>query len=140
VPTISGYEQGLRRTPPDQVAALEKSFDEDERRRFRGVALSVGVHRHGGWPGPRSSRGANIVKVALEAPLKQIAVTAGLEGGGVAEEVRGLTAGEGLDAATGSLYSRTRQSSRAGRPPACHLAGSGCDQEGCEGPSTCLGS
>jgi uncharacterized protein len=36
VPTISGHEQGLRRTPPDQVATLEKSFDEDERRQFRG--------------------------------------------------------------------------------------------------------
>ncbi|WP_028925406.1 chaperonin GroEL [Pseudonocardia acaciae] len=45
--------------------------------------------------------GANIVKVALEAPLKQIAVNAGLEGGVVAEKVRNLPAGEGLDAATG---------------------------------------
>ncbi|MBM9466485.1 chaperonin GroEL [Nakamurella leprariae] len=45
--------------------------------------------------------GANIVKVAVEAPLKQIAVNAGLEGGVVAEKVRNLPAGEGLDAATG---------------------------------------
>ncbi|GAB95627.1 chaperonin GroEL [Kineosphaera limosa] len=45
--------------------------------------------------------GANIVKVAIEAPLKQIAVNAGLEGGVVAEKVRNLPAGEGLDAATG---------------------------------------
>ncbi|MFD1656510.1 TCP-1/cpn60 chaperonin family protein, partial [Pseudonocardia alaniniphila] len=45
--------------------------------------------------------GANIVKVALEAPLKQIAVNAGLEGGVVAEKVRGRGPGEGLDAATG---------------------------------------
>ncbi|MDT7579096.1 MAG: chaperonin GroEL, partial [Pseudonocardiales bacterium] len=45
--------------------------------------------------------GANIVKVALEAPLKQIAINAGLEGGVVAEKVRNLNAGEGLDAATG---------------------------------------
>jgi chaperonin GroEL len=45
--------------------------------------------------------GANIVKVALEAPLKQIAVNAGLEGGVVAEKVRNLPAGEGLDAAAG---------------------------------------
>ena len=45
--------------------------------------------------------GANIVQVALEAPLKQIAINAGLEGGVVAEKVRGLGAGEGLDAATG---------------------------------------
>jgi chaperonin GroEL len=39
--------------------------------------------------------------VALEAPLKQIAINAGLEGGVVAEKVRNLGAGEGLDAATG---------------------------------------
>jgi chaperonin GroEL len=45
--------------------------------------------------------GANIVKVALEAPLKQIAINAGLEGGVVAEKVRGLGAGHGLNAATG---------------------------------------
>jgi chaperonin GroEL len=45
--------------------------------------------------------GANIVKVALEAPLKQIAINAGLEGGVVAEKVKGLSAGEGLNAATG---------------------------------------
>ena len=32
--------------------------------------------------------GANIVRVALEAPLKQIAINAGLEGGVVAEKVR----------------------------------------------------
>jgi chaperonin GroEL len=45
--------------------------------------------------------GANIVKVAVEAPLKQIAVNAGLEGGVVVERVKGLKSGEGLDAATG---------------------------------------
>jgi fermentation-respiration switch protein FrsA (DUF1100 family) len=36
VPTISGYQQSLRRVPPDQVAALEASFIDDERRQFRG--------------------------------------------------------------------------------------------------------
>jgi len=45
--------------------------------------------------------GANIVKIALEAPLKQIAVNAGLEGGVVVEKVRNLETGHGLDAATG---------------------------------------
>jgi chaperonin GroEL len=45
--------------------------------------------------------GANIVKVALTAPLKQIAINAGLEGGVVAEKVASLPAGHGLDAATG---------------------------------------
>jgi len=45
--------------------------------------------------------GANIVKVALSAPLKQIAINAGLEGGVVAEKVAGLPQGHGLNAATG---------------------------------------
>ncbi len=45
--------------------------------------------------------GANIVKVALAAPLKQIAINAGLEGGVVAEKVAGLPQGHGLNAATG---------------------------------------
>ncbi|MDO5700440.1 MAG: chaperonin GroEL [Bowdeniella nasicola] len=45
--------------------------------------------------------GANIVRVAVEAPLKQIAVNAGYEGGVVVEKVRGLEAGHGLNAATG---------------------------------------
>ena len=45
--------------------------------------------------------GANIVRTAASAPLKQIAVNAGLEGGVVAEKVRNLPAGEGLNAATG---------------------------------------
>ncbi|MED7929358.1 chaperonin GroEL [Nonomuraea sp. LP-02] len=45
--------------------------------------------------------GASIVKKALEEPLKQIAVNAGLEGGVVVEKVRNLTPGEGLNAASG---------------------------------------
>ena len=46
--------------------------------------------------------GANIVRVAVEAPLKQIAVNAGLEGGVVVEKVKTLPAGEGLNAADGA--------------------------------------
>ena len=45
--------------------------------------------------------GAQIVKIAIEAPLKQIAENAGLEGGVVAEKVRNLPKGSGLNAATG---------------------------------------
>ncbi|WP_422116755.1 chaperonin GroEL [Brachybacterium sp. UNK5269] len=45
--------------------------------------------------------GVNIVKVAIEAPLKQIAINAGLEGGVVAEKVKHLPVGQGLNAATG---------------------------------------
>ncbi|HAY86594.1 MAG TPA: molecular chaperone GroEL, partial [Micrococcus luteus] len=45
--------------------------------------------------------GANIVKVAIEAPLKQIAFNAGLEPGVVADKVKTLDDGHGLNAATG---------------------------------------
>jgi len=45
--------------------------------------------------------GAAIVRRALEEPLKQIAVNAGLEGGVVVEKVRSLDSGYGLNAATG---------------------------------------
>jgi uncharacterized protein len=36
VKTISGYQHGGRRMPPDAVAALEQLFDDDERAQFRG--------------------------------------------------------------------------------------------------------
>ncbi|MFU8946216.1 chaperonin GroEL [Mycetocola zhadangensis] len=45
--------------------------------------------------------GANIVRVAIDAPLKQIALNAGLEPGVVADKVRNLPVGHGLNAATG---------------------------------------
>jgi len=45
--------------------------------------------------------GAKIVELSIEAPLKQIAVNAGLEGGVVVEKVRHLEVGFGLNAATG---------------------------------------
>ena len=45
--------------------------------------------------------GAQIVAAAVSAPLKQIAENAGLEGGVVAEKVRSLSSGHGLNAATG---------------------------------------
>ena len=45
--------------------------------------------------------GAQIVRRALEEPLKQIAVNAGLEGGVVVEKVKTLPAGQGLDASGG---------------------------------------
>ncbi|MDO5728840.1 MAG: chaperonin GroEL [Actinomycetaceae bacterium] len=49
--------------------------------------------------------GANIVRVAVEAPVKQIAVNAGLEGGVVVDKVKHLPNGEGLNAATGEYES-----------------------------------
>jgi chaperonin GroEL len=45
--------------------------------------------------------GARLVAKALEAPLKQIAENAGMEGGVVVEKVRNLTGSNGLNAATG---------------------------------------
>jgi chaperonin GroEL len=45
--------------------------------------------------------GAKIVEASVDAPLKQIAVNAGLEGGVVVEKVRNLETGFGLNAATG---------------------------------------
>jgi chaperonin GroEL len=47
------------------------------------------------------STGAKMVARALEEPLKQIAVNAGLEGGVVVEKVRQLKGANGLNAATG---------------------------------------
>jgi chaperonin GroEL len=44
--------------------------------------------------------GARIVAKALEAPLNQIAVNAGLEGGVIVEKVRNLKGNKGLNAAT----------------------------------------
>lgn len=74
-----------------------------------------GGHRRRWWRGPAArhpsldelkltgdeATGANIVRVALEAPLKQIAFNGGLEPGVVAEKVRNSPAGTGLNAATG---------------------------------------
>src|SRR5215210_1076186 len=68
-----------------------------------GVALiqaSVGAFEKLDLEGDEAT-GATIVKIALEAPLKQIAINAGLEGGVVTEKVRSLKTGHGLDAATG---------------------------------------
>jgi chaperonin GroEL len=53
--------------------------------------------------------GANIVRVSVSAPLKQIAENAGLEGGVVVEKVRELPAGEGLNAANGEYVDMVAQ-------------------------------
>ena len=50
---------------------------------------------------PDEQTGGRIVAKALVAPLSQIAVNAGLEGGVVVERVRGLSGADGLNAATG---------------------------------------
>ena len=55
--------------------------------------------------------GAQIVKLALDAPLKQIAINAGLEGGVVAEKVKGLPADHGSECSD----RRVRESARRRR-------------------------
>ncbi|MDA8355385.1 MAG: chaperonin GroEL [Actinomycetota bacterium] len=69
-----------------------------------GVALlraqAAVLERSGKLEGDEAT-GARIVARAVEEPLKQIAVNAGLEGGVIVEKVRNLKGAEGLDAATG---------------------------------------
>ena len=50
---------------------------------------------------PDESTGARLVAKALEGPLNQIAVNAGLEGGVIVEKVRNLEGSNGLNASTG---------------------------------------
>ena len=50
---------------------------------------------------PEEQTGARIVAKALEGPLTQIAINAGMEGGVVVEQVRSLSGSEGLNAETG---------------------------------------
>jgi chaperonin GroEL len=53
--------------------------------------------------------GTKIVQLALEAPIKQIATNAGLEGGVVVEKVRSLETGWGLNAATGEYVDMVKE-------------------------------
>ena len=53
--------------------------------------------------------GAEIVKKAIEAPLRQIALNAGLEAGVVVDRVANLEAGHGLNAATGEYGNLVEQ-------------------------------
>ena len=68
-----------------------------------GVALlqAQAGARHASTLEGDEATGASIVRRALEEPLKQIAVNAGLEGGVVVEKVRALEGAKGLNAATG---------------------------------------
>jgi chaperonin GroEL len=58
---------------------------------------------------PDERTGANIVRRALEEPLRQIAENAGLEGSVVVNEVRGADKGQGLDAATGEVVDLVKE-------------------------------
>ena len=61
-----------------------------------GTKALAGLHLEGD-----EATGVRIVELAITAPLRQIAVNAGLEGGVVVEKVKGLPIGHGLNAATG---------------------------------------
>ncbi len=68
-----------------------------------GVALAnaaATAFDHLGLTGDEAT-GANIVRIALTAPLKRIAINTGLEGGVVADKVANMSAGHGLNAVTG---------------------------------------
>ena len=60
-----------------------------------------------GLDDPDTATGSRIVARALQSPLHQIAVNAGMEGGVVVEQVRGLEGNEGLNAATGDYEDLT---------------------------------
>jgi chaperonin GroEL len=70
-----------------------------------GVALlsSQDALKLDGFTDPDEQTGANIVRRALEEPLRQIAENAGLEGSVVVNDVRKAKKGSGLDAATGEI-------------------------------------
>jgi chaperonin GroEL len=53
--------------------------------------------------------GANIVRRALEEPLRQIAENAGLEGSVIVNDVRNASKGQGLDAATGEIVDLVKE-------------------------------
>jgi chaperonin GroEL len=107
-----------RSAPPPRSSSRRRSTASRTRCRTTKAAIEEGVVPGGGVallraqvavlepPPPVSSTGdeatgARIVAKALEAPLKQIAENAGMEGGVVVEKVKHLTGNEGLNAATG---------------------------------------
>jgi chaperonin GroEL len=68
-----------------------------------GVALlnAQGAIKPDGYKDDDERTGAEIIRRALEEPVRQIADNSGLEGSVVVERIRGLKAGEGLDAESG---------------------------------------
>jgi len=66
VPTISGYQQGLRRVTPDAVAALETAFSEDERAQARGKPPRVQAIVSADPATPAAYRGEDAIAFYLQ--------------------------------------------------------------------------
>jgi chaperonin GroEL len=83
-------------------AATEVELKEKKHRIEDAVSTTKAAIEEGVVPGGDEATGARIVARAVEEPLKQIAVNAGLEGGVVVERVRNMKRpAEGLNADTG---------------------------------------
>ena len=98
-----------------EVELKERKHRIEDAVRNAKAAVEEGIVSGGGVALPQASKkafeklklsgdeatGAKIVEFAVEAPLKQTAINAGLEGGVIVEKVRHLEPGYGLNAATG---------------------------------------
>ena len=113
-PTLAGGAAVLKAGAATEVELKERKHRIEDAVRNAKAAVEEGIVAGGGVALLQAAEvldtlklegdeatGAAIVKVAVEAPLKQIAANAGLEGGVVVDRVRNLPTGEGLNAATG---------------------------------------
>jgi fermentation-respiration switch protein FrsA (DUF1100 family) len=66
VPTISGYQQGLRRVAPDAIAGLEHALADEERARFRGEPLRRQVIVSADLSVPASYRAPDAIEFYLQ--------------------------------------------------------------------------
>jgi uncharacterized protein len=72
VPTISGYEQGQRRVPPDGLAALEATFDREERAQASGAPPSVQALVSADLTIPAAYRSPDAIDFYLQAVPKDL--------------------------------------------------------------------
>ena len=112
---LAGGVAVIRVGAPSEVELTERKHRIEDAVRNAKAALEEGLLPGGGVALANAARttfdglgltgdvatGANIVRAALTAPLRQIALNAGLEGGVVAGKVAQLPAGHGLNAVTG---------------------------------------
>ena len=99
---LAGGVAVLKSGAATEVELKERKHRIEDAVRNAKAAVEEGIVAGGGVALIQAAEAlSSIVKVAVEAPLKQIAVNAGLEGGVVVDRVRNLPTGEGLNAATG---------------------------------------